>query len=148
MRMMVSKTANFSQSLVAAVLRGYVAWLVALVVRAQVSVRDARQRVQYLTAALFMALFGVLDRAVAQTLNGSGSNKPDEIIAGAVCGADGWLSWFTSLKFLVVILVGGLIGFFIGRAVGKRDNDGIVGVIIAILGLGAIRLLVKVVTTC
>lgn len=147
MRTMVSRTANFSQSLTAAVLRGYVAWLVALVVRAQVSVRDARQRVQYLTAALFMALFGVLDRAAAQ-MTGNGSNQPDAVISSAVCGANGWLSWFTSLKFLVVILVGGLIGFFIGRAVGKRDNDGIVGVIIAILGLGAIRLLVKVVTTC
>ncbi|WP_216327845.1 hypothetical protein [Deinococcus aestuarii] len=123
------------------------AWLVALVVRAQVSVRDARQRVQYLTAALFMALFGVLDRAAAQ-MTGNGSNQPDAVISSAVCGTNGWLSWFTSLKFLVVILVGGLIGFFIGRAVGKRDNDGIVGVIIAILGLGAIRLLVKVVTTC
>lgn len=147
MRMMTSKTANFSQSLAAAALRGYVAWLVALVVRAQVSVRDARQRAQYLSAALFMALFGVLDRAAAQ-MTGNGSNQPDAVISNAVCGADGWLSWFTSLKFLVVILVGGLIGFFIGRAVGKRDNDGIVGVIIAILGLGAIRLLVKVVTTC
>lgn len=147
MRMMASKTANFSQSLATAVLRGYVAWLVALVVRAQVSVRDARQRVQYLTAALFMALFGVLDRAAAQ-MTGNGSNQPDAVISSAVCGTNGWLSWFTSLKFLVVILVGGLIGFFIGRAVGKRDNDGIVGVIIAILGLGAIRLLVKVVTTC
>ena len=103
---------------------------------------------QYLFTAAFIAMFGLMDRAVAQTLNGSGSNKPDEIIANAVCGANGWLTWFTSLKFLVVILVGGLIGFFIGRAVGKRDNDGIVGVIIAILGLGAIRLLVKVVTTC
>lgn len=147
MRMMTSKTANFSQSLAAAVLRGYVAWLVALVVRAQVSVRDARQRAQYLMAALFMALFGVLDRAAAQ-MTGNGSNQPDAVISSAVCGTNGWLSWFTSLKFLVVILVGGLIGFFIGRAVGKRDNDGIVGVIIAILGLGAIRLLVKVVTTC
>ena len=32
MRMMASKTANLSQSLGAAVLRGYMAWLVALVV--------------------------------------------------------------------------------------------------------------------
>lgn len=124
--MMQSKKANFSR----------------------LAVGEARAHMQYALTAAFIAMFGLMDRAVAQTLNGSGSNKPDEIIANAVCGSNGWLTWFTSLKFLVVILVGGLIGFFIGRAVGKRDNDGIVGVIIAILGLGAIRLLVKVVTTC
>ena len=110
--------------------------------------RTARARVGSAAMIAFMLLSGLVDRALAQTLNGGGSNRPDEIIAGAVCGANGWLTWFTSLRFLVVILVGGLIGFFIGRAIGKRDNDGIVGVIIAILGLGAIRLLVKVVTAC
>ncbi|TDE84956.1 hypothetical protein [Deinococcus sp. S9] len=146
--MMQSKKANFSRLMVGVQVRSLGAMIARLVMRGVISVQDARARMQYLFTAAFIAMFGLMDRAVAQTLNGSGSNKPDEIIANAVCGANGWLTWFTSLKFLVVILVGGLIGFFIGRAVGKRDNDGIVGVIIAILGLGAIRLLVKVVTTC
>ncbi|PNY79221.1 hypothetical protein [Deinococcus koreensis] len=146
--MIQSKKANFSRLVVGMQVRSLGDTMARLVMRGVMSVQDARARTQSLFMAAFMVMFGLIDQAVAQTLTGSGSNRPDEIIAGAVCGANGWLTWFTSLKFLVVILVGGLIGFFIGRAVGKRDNDGIVGVIIAILGLGAIRLLVKVVTTC
>jgi hypothetical protein len=146
--MMMRKDANFSRMRVVMAARGEMATIARLVARGVLGLQEARVRTQYAVMTACMVLFGLMDRAVAQTLNGSGSNRPDEIIAGAVCGADGWLTWFTSLKFLVVILVGGLIGFFIGRAVGKRDNDGIVGVIIAILGLGAIRLLVKVVTSC
>lgn len=146
--MMQSKKANFSRLVVGMQARSLGDTMARLVMRGVMGVQDARARTQSLFTAAFMVMFGLIDHAVAQTLTGSGSNRPDEIIAGAVCGSGGWLTWFTSLKFLVVILVGGLIGFFIGRAVGKRDNDGIVGVIIAILGLGAIRLLVKVVTTC
>lgn len=109
------------------------------------------QNVKFRANAIGVSMSLIFMGAIAfaqSTLDGTGNTKPDAALSGAVCGSGGWLSWFTSTKFLVVILAGGLIGFLIGRAIGKRDNDGITGVITAVLGLGAIRLLIKVVTTC
>lgn len=97
--------------------------------------------------ALSVYAMTALGSAYAQ-MTGGGNTNPDDIVNKAVCGTNGWLTWFTSTKFLVVLLAAGLIGFFLGRAIGKRDNDGIVGTFIAVLGLGAIRILVKIVTTC
>ena len=95
-----------------------------------------------------MAAMTAIGSVYAQGMSSGGNTNPDVILNTAVCGANGWLTWFTSTKFLVVLLVAGLIGFFLGRAMGKRDNDGIVGTLIAVLGLGAIRILVKIVTAC
>lgn len=98
--------------------------------------------------ALSVYAMTAISSAYGQGMSSGGNTNPDTIINGAVCGGNGWLTWFTSTKFLVVLLVAGLIGFFLGRAMGKRDNDGIVGTFIAVLGLGAIRILVKIVTAC
>lgn len=110
--------------------------------------RGVRGRANALGVAFSVYAMTAIGSVYAQGMSSGGNTNPDTILSGAVCGSGGWLTWFTSTKFLVVLLVAGLIGFFIGRAMGKRDNDGIVGTIIAVLGLGAIRILVKVVTTC
>ena len=122
--------------------------LLHLLIQGQLAGRALRDRGAALSLALSVYAMTALGAAFAQTFDGTGNQNPDAILNGAVCGAGGWLSWFTSTKFLVVLLVFGLVGYFLGRAIGKRDNDGIVGTLIAVAGLGAIRILVKVVTTC
>lgn len=135
---------------------GFITTLTALVLRQVVTLlfwgqaiyQAFRARSTAVSAALTVYLMTFLgSRAFAQMTSG-GNQNPDDILNKAVCGTNGWLSWFTSTKFLVVIMAAGLVGFFIGRAIGKRDNDGIVGTFIAVAGLGAIRILVKIVTTC
>ena len=122
--------------------------LVSLLFMAQAVSRALRDRAAAVSAAATVFLLSVLgSRAFAQMTSG-GNQNPDDILNKAVCGTGGWLSWFTSTKFLVVLMAAGLVGFFIGRAIGKRDNDAIVGTFIAVAGLGAIRILVKIVTTC
>lgn len=110
--------------------------------------RGVTGRANALGIALAVYAMTAIGRAFAQGMSSGGNSNPDDILNKAVCGTGGWLTWFTSTKFLVVLLVAGLIGFFLGRAMGKRDNDGIVGTLIAVLGLGAIRILVKIVTAC
>jgi hydrogenase/urease accessory protein HupE len=117
------------------------AWL-SLIRLGERTLQTVRDRMVWLSVTVMSSL------GAALAIDGSGNNAPDVIIAGAVCGGDGWLTWFTSLKFLVVILVAGMVGFFIGRAIGNKNNEGIMGSITAVLGLGAIRILVKVVTQC
>ena len=109
--------------------------------------RSGRGRANTIGIALSVVAMTFIGNAYAQ-MAGTGNTNPDTIINNAVCGGNGWLTWFTSTKFLVVLLVAGLIGFFLGRAIGKRDNDGIMGTFVAVLGLGAIRILVKIVTAC
>ena len=114
----------------------------------QAAWRGTKDRATALGITLSLYAMTAIGSAYAQGMNSSGNTAPDTILNTAVCGTGGWLTWFTSTKFLVVLLVAGLIGFFLGRAMGKRDNDGIVGTMIAVLGLGAIRILVKIVTAC
>ncbi|MBB5365912.1 hypothetical protein [Deinococcus humi] len=122
--------------------------MIALLFMLQAVSRALHERSAAVSAAVTMYALSFLgSRAFAQMTSG-GNQNPDEILNRAVCGANGWLGWFTSTRFLVVLMAAGLVGFFIGRAVGKRDNDAIVGTFIAVAGLGAIRILVKIVTTC
>ncbi|CAM3305306.1 hypothetical protein DESA109040_07520 [Deinococcus saxicola] len=114
----------------------------------QAAWRGVTGRANALGIALAVYAMTAIGSAFAQGMSSGGNSNPDDILNKAVCGTGGWLTWFTSTKFLVVLLVAGLIGFFLGRAMGKRDNDGIVGTLIAVLGLGAIRILVKIVTAC
>lgn len=140
-----ARPSSLAATLSALVLRQAIALLFML----QSAWRGVKDRSAALGVAVSVYLMAVVGSAYAQTGMGSGGNtNPDQIVNTALCGSGGWLTWFTSAKFLVVLMAAGLIGFFLGRAIGKRDNDGIVGTFIAVLGLGAIRILVKVVTTC
>lgn len=145
---MMMKTASASRPSLAAKLTTLVlGQAVAFLFMLQSAWSGVKGRANTIGIALSVYAMTAIGSAYAQ-MAGGGNEKPDEIVNKALCGTNGWLSWFTSTKFLVVILAAGLIGFFIARAIGKRDNDGIVGVFIAVLGLGAIRILVKVVTSC
>jgi hypothetical protein len=136
--------AGLSAKLTALILRQMVS-LLFLVQAGQRALQGRAAAVAATVTIYALTLLG--SRAFAQMTSG-GNQNPDEILNKAVCGTNGWLTWFTSTKFLVVLMAAGLIGFFIGRAMGKRDNDGIVGTFVAVAGLGALRILVKIVTTC
>lgn len=122
--------------------------VLALAFFAQSFQAKVKDRMAAIAAGISVFFLGLIGSTAFAQMTGGGNTNPDDIINKAVCGSNGWLTWFTSTKFLVVILAGGLVAYFIGKAVGKRDNDGILGAFIAVLGLGALRILVKIVTSC
>jgi len=107
-------------------------------------VRAMKARYRLFVYAMATAAF-TGSESLAQLIQPGGNNRPDNVINGGVCGANGILSWLTGTKMIATFLAIGLVGYFLGRAVGKQGaQDGLIGAGVAVLGLAAIKAITSI----